>query len=216
MPDPNPKIKEPAVAISVPYVNAYGTITKALDKIQTASTPPRFTQDFLATKLALPGGSAKPVIPFLKRTGFLHGDGAPTELYKQFRNAKLRGAAAAQAIRTGYATLYELNEYAHELNDKDLKGVVVQATGLDANSVTAKSIVGSFKALKAFADFEASGLTDEPSDDADAASTSTQPGTKIPSGSIKLGYTINLNLPATSDIAVFNAIFKSLRDHLID
>ena len=32
---------------------------------------------------------------------------------------------------------------------------------------------------------------------------------------IKLGYTINLNLPATSDIAVFDAIFKSLREHLL-
>jgi hypothetical protein len=30
-----------------------------------------------------------------------------------------------------------------------------------------------------------------------------------------LGYTINLNLPATSDPAVFNAIFKSLKEHLL-
>jgi hypothetical protein len=32
---------------------------------------------------------------------------------------------------------------------------------------------------------------------------------------IKLGYTIHLNLPATSDIAVFDAIFKSLRANLM-
>jgi hypothetical protein len=32
---------------------------------------------------------------------------------------------------------------------------------------------------------------------------------------LNLSYTINLNLPATSDQAVFNAIFKSLREHLI-
>ena len=32
---------------------------------------------------------------------------------------------------------------------------------------------------------------------------------------LRLGYTINLNLPATTDIAVFNAIFKSLREHLL-
>ena len=31
--------------------------------------------------------------------------------------------------------------------------------------------------------------------------------------SIRLGYTIHLNLPATTDIAVFNAIFKSLKEH---
>ena len=30
-----------------------------------------------------------------------------------------------------------------------------------------------------------------------------------------LGYTINLNLPATSDPAVFDAIFKSLKENLL-
>jgi hypothetical protein len=32
---------------------------------------------------------------------------------------------------------------------------------------------------------------------------------------MNLGYTINLNLPATTDVAVFNAIFKSLKEHLL-
>ena len=64
--------------VQLPYVTGYGNITKALQKIQTAQTPPRFTQDFLATKLGLKGGSPRPVIPFLKRTGFLASDGTPT------------------------------------------------------------------------------------------------------------------------------------------
>jgi len=34
-------------------------------------------------------------------------------------------------------------------------------------------------------------------------------------GKIGLSYTINLNLPATTDIDVFNAIFKSLRENLL-
>ncbi len=32
---------------------------------------------------------------------------------------------------------------------------------------------------------------------------------------LNLSYTINLHLPATSEVAVFNAIFKSLREHLL-
>src|SRR3954447_16366805 len=84
-----------ATESKVPYLNAYGNITKALQKIKTAQTPDRFTQDFLATKLGLKGGSPKPVIPYLKRTGFLGSDGAPTTLYKRFRNSAQSGAAAA-------------------------------------------------------------------------------------------------------------------------
>ena len=41
---------------NAPYVTAYGNIAKALKKIRAAQTPPRFTQDFLATKLGLTGG----------------------------------------------------------------------------------------------------------------------------------------------------------------
>ena len=34
-------------------------------------------------------------------------------------------------------------------------------------------------------------------------------------GKLGLSYTINLNLPATTEIEVFNAIFKSLRENLL-
>ena len=203
--------------INVPYLNAYGNIAKALEAIKKASTPDRFTQDFLAAKLGLSGGSATPIIPFLKRTGFLNGDGTPTDLYKKFRNDGLRGSAAAQAAKTGYSALYEIHEYAHDLNDKELRGLIVQATGLEANSTTARAIGGSFKALKSFANFEDKSPSEEPPKAEELPVTknrSTVGDGKTPE--FKLGYTINLNLPATSDIAVFNAIFKSLKDHLLD
>lgn len=68
----------------VPYVTAYGNVTRALNGIQKALTPPRFTQDFLATKLGLTGGGAKPVIPFFKKIGLLGSDGSPTDLYARY------------------------------------------------------------------------------------------------------------------------------------
>src|ERR1700685_4085392 len=118
----------------LPYVTGYGVITKALEKLKSAATPPRFTQDFLGTKLGLTGGSARPVIPFLKRAGFLGSDGVPTEIYKRFRNPAESGRAAATALRTAFRPLYEMNEYVHDLADKELRGLIVQATGADASS----------------------------------------------------------------------------------
>ena len=218
--DPKAATSKPGNTINVPYINAYGGITKALERIKSASTPDRFTLDFLSAKLALKGGSARPIIPFLKRTGFLNGDGTPTDLYKRFRNDALRPSAAAQAVKIGYRALYEINEYVHDLSEKDLKGVVVQATGLDANSSMVRSILGSFKALRSFADFEAKGTEDVAEGEIENSDDEAQEGNgqkRTSNGvDLKLGYTINLNLPATSDIAVFNAIFKSLREHLLD
>lgn len=63
-----------------PFMNAYGLVPKILDKIIEAQQPERFTQDFLSTKLGFSGGSARAMIPLLKRVGFLSSDGVPTQL----------------------------------------------------------------------------------------------------------------------------------------
>lgn len=200
---------------TLPYVPAYGQLAKAFGKIKTAETPGRFTQDFLATKLDMKGSTARPVIPFLKRTGFLGTDGVPTDLYKRFRNSASSGVAAAEALRTGYAKLYEVNEYAHEAKDSDLRGLVVQVTGSEPNSQLVRQIVGSFKALRAEADFS-KGAAESTVPEELSMTTSTEQGAGSGGlGQLSLGYTINLHLPPTSDVAVFNAIFKSLREHIL-
>ena len=205
----------------VPYLQGYGNITKALNRIAKASIPPTFSQDFLSTTLDMKGGSARPVIPFLKRAGFIGSDGTPTDLYKQFKNPSARGAAAAQGLRNAYKSLYGVNEYVHNASEKDLKGIILQVTGLEEDSKLVPAMVGSFKALKAYADFEADfGRADagEGAGDGNGVSNgggSGAEGAGIGQGNLNLGYTINLNLPATNDIAVFNAIFKSLREHLL-
>lgn len=197
----------------VPYMSAYGNITKALEKLQKAATPDRFSQDFLATKLGMKGGSAKPVIPFLKRVGFLSSDGSPTNLYERFRNKGQAGAAAAEALRRGYSALYDVNQYIHDASDDDLKGVVVQVTGMGRDSKTLGAVLGSFKALRAFADFDVAEEEAASSLTADEQATAPRPTPTI--AGLNLGYTINLHLPATSDVAVFNAIFKSLSENLL-
>ncbi len=138
----------------LPYVVGTGSLTKALEKIQSAATPDRFTQDFLATKLALKGGSPKAVIPFFKRTGFLGSDGTPTDLYRRFRNKQERGVAAAEALRTGYAMLFEANEYAQDLDDEELRGLIVQMTGVENGSRVLTATLASFKALAEYAVFD--------------------------------------------------------------
>ena len=202
----------------VPYLQAYGNLKKALDKITQAAVPPRFTQDFLATTLDLPGGGARPVIPYLKRAGFLTSDGTPTDLYKRFRNSSLRGSAAAQGLRNAYVDLYVANEYVHDANEKDLKGLIVQVTGLEEGSKLVPAMIATFKTLRAFADFNADPSADPAQENGDEGEEVGDRGRSLGGErgtGIQLGYTIHLNLPATTDIAVFNAIFKSLKEHLL-
>lgn len=198
-----------------PYVTAYGNVKKVLEKIQPAATPARFTQDFLATKLSMKGGSPRPVIPFLKRTGFLGSDGVPTDLYKRFRNSSDRGNAAAEALRKGYASLYEVNEYIHDASDKDLKGVIVQVTGAEPKSPSVRAIMESFKALKEFAKFDGDEVDEDDLEEPTEERRQDGNDRVVLKRGLGISYTINLNLPPTSDIAVFDAIFKSLKENLL-
>jgi Family of unknown function (DUF5343) len=79
------------MAESLPYILNTGTLKKALEKIGAAATPERFTADYLAETLGMRGGTARTVIPFLKKMGFLNETGVPTDLYKQFRNPSQSG-----------------------------------------------------------------------------------------------------------------------------
>jgi len=161
------------------------------------------------------GGPPKQVIPYLKRTGFLQSDGTPTDLYERFRNDNETGAAAAEALRVGYRALYDVNEYIHDASDQEIRGVIIQVTGAEEGSSTVKAILGSFKALRTFADFDAVAAPTLVPLAADAGEVPPLGGgAPLPEG-LNIGYTINLHLPATSDVAVFNAIFKSLRENLL-
>lgn len=206
-----------------PYMNAYGNVTKILNKIKEAKTPERFSQDYLETVLGFTGGSARPFISLAKRIGLLGPDGTPTELYRQFRNPAQSEQAMARAVKIGYADLYRRNEYAHALDKAGLEGLIMEATGLEKSSDTLRSIVNTFQALKSFANFELEELDEKsPSEETPAAiaQPEAEPQHRRPravpqSGQLAFSQNIYLNLPDTTDVEVFAAIFRALKETLL-
>lgn len=209
---------------SLPYTTAPGNVERALRGIKTAATPPTVSQDFVKTILKIPGGSGDQITAYLRKIGFAKSDGTPSELYNTFRNSATEGKAALGALKIGYKPLYMRNEYMHQLGDKELRGLVIEETGESDDSNVVSLIVSCIKAIKKFAT-----VSEKPADPKDPGPAilpihSDKPETinapPLPfqqpqRHGINLGYTINLNLPATSDVAVFNAIFKSLKEHLL-
>jgi hypothetical protein len=204
----------------LPYVTSPGNIDRALVGIKSAAVPERVSQDFVKTILKIPGGSGDQMTSFLKKLGLTNPDGSPNELYKRFRNPASSGPAIATVIRNAYAPLYVRNEFMHRLNDADLLGLVVEETGQAHDSNPVRLIVNSIKHLKAFANFDAANeQKDAPLVKSDEPRRQLPPPIQDEGVTKKLGfnlgYTINLNLPATSDPEVFDAIFKSLKQHLL-
>lgn len=209
-------------AESLPFMNSTGLISTILNKIIEAQTPQKYNQDFQGNKLGYGSGSAKAFIPLLKRIGMITPDGTPTELYKKFRNSVTRGTAMAEAIRKGYSPLYSVSEYAHNLDSKKLKDAVIQVTGHERDSGTVTAIVGTFNALKAFANFDVTEQNDKAEEEVSSPvpikDTPNRPPVPQISESVRgmnLSYTINLNLPETKDPEVFDAIFTSLKSKLL-
>jgi hypothetical protein len=156
---------------------------------------------------------------FLKKLGLTNPDGTPNDIYRKFRNPSSSGGAIAQSIRRAYAPLYVRNEYAHKLDENDLLGLVVEETGEAHDSNSVRLIVSCFKHLKGHANFDEHTMKEEPTAELNSPAIrqvqNAEPPAPRSSIGLNLGYTINLNLPATSDPAVFDAIFKSLKQNLL-
>jgi len=202
------------MASKLPYVNQPGTMVKILNKVKEAKTPDRFTQDFLETKLGFKGGTARQFIPLSKKLGLLNSDGTPTDLYKKLRNDSTSGAAMAEALKIGYREAFERNEYANDLNKEQFKGLVVEITGLEAKNKVVRLICQTFETLKPFANFDVKLPQTTVEEKISKKEEISKPG-EARDFDLNLSYTINLVLPKTDDPAVFNAIFRSLRDNLL-
>ncbi|WP_425063011.1 DUF5343 domain-containing protein [Pyruvatibacter mobilis] len=209
------------MATSLPYMNAYGKISQILEKAASAQKPPKFTQDFLETKLGFKSTSDRAIIPLLIKMNFLSGDRTPTDLFSKFKNSNERKAAIAEGMRKAYAQIFEVNEYAYEADKNEVEGIFAQVTGMGTDEPSFKAMVNTFLRLRDMADFESKAGNETASESEDtevssetkSSSNNAQLNGVLPQ--IGLSYSINLKLPETTDVEVYDAIFKSLKENLL-
>lgn len=203
-----------------PYVNGYGAIPKLFAEICKASVPPKFTQDFMETVLELRSSSHRALIPLLKKLGFIDSSNVPSEAYRNYRDEELRGSVMAERIRQAYRDIYKANEYAHNLKKEELQSKLRALVGAAEDDPVIPVVVATFLELTKLANFDAA----SPKVKVSSLEQNTKAvkehdedsRRRLSHGTVGLSYTINLNLPATTEIDVFNAIFKSLKEHLLD
>lgn len=177
----------------------------------SAERPPNFNRDYIETVLGIKGGAVSGYPPILKRLGFLSADGSPTDLYGAFQADSSRSAAALAGLKNGFGELFKRNAHVHKADDGKIKDYLIQITGRTKDDPTVTSILGTFNAVKSFITSDDSSLPDD-------GPTAKQPvATSAGSAELRMGlsYHINIVLPETKDVAVFNAIFQSLKQNLL-
>lgn len=197
------------------YTPTPGKLKEALENLVRAERPDKFGRTFVETVLGVKGGSAAPVTPILKRVGFVTTDGTPTDLYAKFQSEGGRSQAALEGLRNGFGELFKRNTYAHKLDENGIKDALVEITGLKRTDPVIQSIYGTFDAFRGFIKGDVQVEQKDAIDQSQAENTSNGNGTNLRSSSLGLAYQINIVLPETTDISVFNAIFRSLRENLL-
>lgn len=205
---------------NLPYLTASGTLKRVLDRAIELAKPDKFNYDFLENVVKITGGAARSTIPIMKKMGFLNSDNSPTELYSRFRTEGGRSAAAHQGLRNAFPEIFRRSDYAHAVEDSKLRDIIVEITGLKANDQVAQAIKGTFGVIKGYIapGFNPAAPGEESSVlEGGSSALSSEMTTAAPTSERSLGLTYNINivLPETSDVNVLNAIFRSVRDNLL-
>jgi len=202
-----------------PYMYAAGKIKEIFDAIKKAPVPSKFTLDYLSTVLGFKSSSDRAFIPLLKRLGFINPSNEPTELYRKFRDEKYSQGIMAQAIQDAFSDVYNSNEFAHKMAKNEFTSMIKRITGLGDDDRRISAIVATFFALKDMANFdvevEESEEPEPPEEPLKENQSPVEQKQKHRGVELGISYTINLNLPATTNIEVFNAIFKSLKENIL-
>jgi hypothetical protein len=190
------------------------------DAIKNAGVPERFTHEFLK-QLGFTSSNDRAVIPVMKALRFLDDNSAPTDRYKRFRDPSISAAVMAEALRDAYADLFTVHARANEQSPSALIGAFKRITG--KGDAVAQKMATTFKALATLADWSASSVAvpvqaPEPSETtapevrpAPATASDTPPSVvAFPT----LRHDVHIHLAVSTDVKVYDAIFRSLREHL--
>lgn len=212
------------MGLSTAYLITTKNLDSFLNAIKTAKAPESVNNKFLSN-LEFTSSNDRLLIGVLKALGFIDDAGVPAKRYFEFLDQTRSGAVLAEAVREAYSDLFAINTKAQDLSLEDVKNKLRTLTqGQNSDNVLGL-MAKTFRALVDLADWKAPHAQSAPPSEAkpDVAKEKTpvadEPLAKNPPHSQirlrELHYNVQIVLPETRDIAVFDAIFESLRKHLL-
>jgi Family of unknown function (DUF5343) len=209
----------------MPLINAYvlpvNRIPDILQRIRDGQAPERFTHQLLKD-WGFASTNDRPFIPLLKALGFLTSDGKPTTRYLDYRDHSRSKVILGEALREAYGDLFLIKENPSTNDRAAIEGKFKSFHNASDN--VASLMAKTFLALLPYAELShrATHQASTPAATQPARTTlgaEQQDSVLAHSRTLRdagLHYNIQIHLPATKDIEVYNAIFRSLREHLFE
>jgi hypothetical protein len=206
------------------YTLKTNSVPAYFDAMLDAQPPERFSIKFLEN-LGFTSTNDRLFVGILKDLGFLNRDGTPQSRYFSFMDRGQSKTIVAEGIREAFADLFAINKKANDFTVDDVRNKLRTLYAGKKTDLVIGNIAKTFRALCDYADF--SGTTTPKSAPAlepsiaepkfGGPAEAKQDEHTAASGKIRVSamqYHINIVLPDTRDQAVYDAIFKSLREHL--
>lgn len=197
-----------------------GQLPKLFETLRQGQAPAKFNREFLKD-IGFKSSNHLAFIPLLKGLGFVSADGSPTQRYRDFLDATRSSKVIAEAIAEAYGDIFIIKARPTKADRKMIAGKYKSTYNM--SDTTADRAAGTFLSLLDLAD-EATlyGNKEEPKETTEPAIVAkedlspAQPLVEASRKATSLHYNIQIHLPATKDVEVYNAIFKSLREHILD
>jgi Family of unknown function (DUF5343) len=213
------------MALPTAYLTSTKNLPAILAAIQQAKAPERFTQRFLES-LEFKSNSDRLIIGLLKSLRFTDDQGKPTARYFEYLDQSQSGRIMAEATREAYSDLFQVNTSAQTLSKQEIINKFKTLSQGTIGEAVLDKMAMTFTALVKLADFNAPaaparGIDPEANtQNVDGASEtdSLPPLTGANRGSRSFGglhYNIQIILPESRDPKVYDALFRSLHEHLL-
>jgi hypothetical protein len=214
------------MALPSAYTQASGRIPDLFSKIRDGQAPDQFTQQLLKD-WQFRSTNDRALIRVLKAIGFLSEDGKPTASYHDYRDHSKSRKVLGRALRQNYGDIFLIKEHPTSADKEAIQGKFKSYHNV--SDTVSDHMARTFINLLTLADL----TTDSPSLNGNGTQKNEHQNDKPRSGATEsseegnsqrsfrlhspgLHYNIQIHLPATKDIEVYNAIFKSLRGHLLE
>lgn len=207
------------MSLTSSYLTSTKNFEGIMNSILGARAPERFTNKFLED-LGYKSSNDRLITGVLKALGLLGETGEPTQRYYDFLDQTQSKKIIAIGIQEAYEDLFNLNKDAQNLSQDEVKNKLKTLTQGQKGDRVIESMAKTFKTLCDYADWTdlttpSVAPTIKSSVVSDNAEEKKVLNTQPQSKEMNLHYNIQIHLPETTNMAVYDAIFQSLKKHLM-
>ena len=209
------------MSLTQSYLVTTKNLGAVINSVVSAKAPERFTNKFLEN-LNFKSSNDRLYVGMFKALGLLDESGAPTSRYYEFIDQTQTARVLAIGIEEAYEDLFNLRKDAYNLTVDEVKNKFKTLTQGQKSDKVLSLMANTFKSLCELADWSRDDVrttTQNIEEPVVNIPLDAEPKVSIPANTnnpgMNLHYNIQIHLPETTNMAVYDAIFQSLKKHLL-